>query len=73
MTSEFIAILDDWLAERDFVCGDNFTMGDIPLGTAVYRWYALDIERAERPNVRAWYERLTDRPGYQEYIMIPLQ
>ena len=73
MSSEFIEILDNWLAERDFVCGETFTMGDIPLGTSVYRWYALDIERAERPNVRAWYERLTERPGYQEHIMIPLQ
>ena len=70
---EALAILDDWLAERDFVCGDTFTMGDIPLGFAVYRWYMLDIERPERPNVRAWYERLCKRPGYQEYIMIPLQ
>jgi glutathione S-transferase len=73
LSSEFIEILDNWLAERDFVCGETFTMGDIPLGTSVYRWYALDIERAERPNVRAWYERLTERPGYQEHIMIPLQ
>ena len=72
-TGEGLAILDDWLAGRDFVCGDAFTMGDIPLGFAVYRWYMLDIDRPDRPNVRAWYERLTERPGYQEYIMIPLQ
>ncbi|MFT5182816.1 MAG: glutathione S-transferase [Alphaproteobacteria bacterium] len=72
-TGEILAMLDDWLATRDFVCGDTFTMGDIPLGVAVYRWYALDIERPERPNVRAWYERLCERPGYREHIMIPLQ
>jgi len=72
-TGEGLAILDNWLAGRDFVCGDTFTMGDIPLGFAVYRWYMLDIDRPDRPNVRAWYERLTERPGYQEYIMIPLQ
>ncbi len=72
-TGEILAILDDWLADRDFVCGDAFTMGDIPVGFVLYRWYALDIERVERPNVRAWYERLTERPGYQEYIMIPLE
>jgi glutathione S-transferase len=72
-TGEALAILDDWLDGRDFVCGDTFTMGDIPLGFAVYRWYALDIERPDRPNVRAWYERLCERPGYQEHIMIPLQ
>ena len=64
-TGEILAILDDWLADRDFVCGDAFTMGDIPVGFVLYRWYALDIERVERPNVRAWYERLTERPGFQ--------
>ncbi len=72
-TGEILAILDHWLADRDFVCGDTFTMGDIPVGFVLYRWYMLDIERVERPNVRAWYERLTERPGYQEYIMIPLE
>ncbi|MCZ6512200.1 MAG: glutathione S-transferase [Alphaproteobacteria bacterium] len=72
-TGEILAILDDWLADRDFVCGDAFTMGDIPVGFVLYRWYALDVEHPERPNVRAWYERLTERPGYREYIMIPLE
>jgi len=72
-TGEILAILDDWLADRDFVCGDAFTMGDIPVGFVLYRWYALDVERPERSNVRAWYERLTERPGYREYIMIPLE
>ena len=48
-------------------------MGDIPIGFVLYRWYMLDIERVERPNVSAYYERLTERPGYQEYIMIPLE
>ncbi len=72
-TGEILAILDDWLADRDFVCGDAFTMGDIPVGFVLYRWYALDVERPERPNVRAWYERLIERPGYREYIMIPLE
>ena len=72
-TSDHLATLDSWLAGRAFVCGDEFTMGDIPLGIAVYRWYALDIERAERPNVRAWYERLCERPGYRQHVMIPMQ
>lgn len=72
-TGEILAILDDWLAGRDYVCGDAFTMGDIPIGFVLYRWYTLDIERIERPNVRAFYDRLTERPGYQEYIMIPLE
>jgi len=66
-------ILERYLEGRDFVAGNEFTMGDIPIGQAVYRWYAMDIERPDRPNIRAWYERLGERPGYAEYIMIPLE
>ena len=70
---EAFKILDAWLAGKQFVCGDQFTMGDIPVGFVAYRWFALDIERIEIPNVKSWYERLCGRPGYQEHIMIPLE
>ena len=66
-------ILERYLEGRDFVAGNEITMGDIPIGQAIYRWYAMDIERPDRPNIRAWYERLGERPGYAEYIMIPLE
>tara|TARA_B100000029_G_scaffold472369_1_gene512842 strand:+ start:20676 stop:21317 length:642 start_codon:yes stop_codon:yes gene_type:complete len=72
-TGEILAILDDWLSDKSFVCGKQFSIGDIPLGIAVYRWLAMDIKRPERPNILAWYERLCQRPGYKEHIMIPLQ
>jgi glutathione S-transferase len=70
---EATAVLDAALEGRDFVAGDTLTMGDIPVGGVIYRWYEMDIERPERPNVRAWYERLMERPGYAEHIMIPLE
>ena len=70
---EISAVLDAALADRRFVAGDSFTMGDIPIGGIIYRWYEMDIARPERPNIRAWYERLQERPGYAEHIMIPLQ
>jgi len=64
--------LDGWLEGRKYVGGQHFTMGDIPVGCFVYRWYALDIERPELKNVRAWYERLGTRPAYAKHIMIKL-
>ena len=65
-------IVDDQLANRDFLCGDRLTMADIPLGTAVWRWYNIDTERPSLPNVEAWHERLKQRPGFQKYVMQPL-
>ena len=66
------ARLDQKLAGKLYVAGSHFTMGDIPVGCFAYRWYALDIERPDLKNVRAWYERLKTRPAYAKYVMAPL-
>ena len=65
-------ILDGELAGRDFVTGSQFTMGDIPIGAACYRYHALPIERPRLANLKAWYERLEQRPAFREHVMIPL-
>jgi glutathione S-transferase len=66
------AILDRHLEGRKYVAGDRLSMGDIPLGAMTYRWYGMPMGRPERPNVRAWYERLTERPAFQEHVMVPI-
>ncbi|MBL8836046.1 MAG: glutathione S-transferase family protein [Alphaproteobacteria bacterium] len=57
-------ILDRTLERTPFVAGARFTMGDIPAGALVHRWFALDIERPDLPALAAWYARLKQRPGY---------
>jgi len=66
------AILDARLKGRQYLCGDTLTMGDIPIGCFIYRWYALPIERGEHPHLRAWYERLAARSAFREHVMLPL-
>jgi glutathione S-transferase len=66
------ARLDQKLEGRKYVAGQHLTMGDIPAGCFVHRWYALDIERPELKNLKAWYERLKTRPAYAKYVMAPL-
>ena len=65
-------ILDGHLAGRDYLTGDAPTMGDIPAGAAVYRWFTMDLDRPEAPNLRAWYDRLNARPPYRQHVMLPL-
>lgn len=65
-------LLDKTLGKSDFLAGAEFSMADIPLGAAAFRWYAFDIERPATPNVRAWYERLCQRPPYKFHIMNPM-
>ncbi len=67
-----LRMLDNRLAGRAYLMGDRFTIADIPLGCAGYRWYALDIPHPDFPNVAAWYERLTARPGFATHVMQPL-
>jgi glutathione S-transferase len=42
---ESLKILDAHLAEHTYVAGDTLTMGDIPLGSAMYRYVHLEVER----------------------------
>jgi glutathione S-transferase len=72
-TEGFWRILDAHLADRTFVTGGTFTMGDIPIGAFAYRWLALPIERPALPHLDAWYQRLAARPAYRKNVMLPLQ
>lgn len=66
------AILDNHLKDRQYVAGDNFTMGDIPLGPQAFRWFELVDDRPAMPHLEAWYARLQERPAYRKNCMNPL-
>jgi glutathione S-transferase len=66
------ALLDRHLAGRPYLCGDAFTLADIPNGISAYRWYALDIARPTLPNVERWYAALAGRPGFRAHVALPL-
>lgn len=54
-------------AEGPYVMGDAFTIGDIPIGLIVNRWFQTPFEKPELANVAAYYERLKTRPAYLEH------
>jgi glutathione S-transferase len=64
-------LLDRFLAGRNYMGGDEMNLADIPVGTCLYRYYELEIERPTVPNVEAWYRRLQERPAYRQYVMVP--
>lgn len=63
-------ILDRHLKGRAFVCGDEFTAADISLGSSVYRWFEMPIEREDYPSLKSLYERLRPRPGFQKHVAV---
>lgn len=64
--------LDTPLSAHPFVSGGAFGIADIAWGVHVHRWYAMAIERPDHPLLRAWYERLLERPAYTAHIARPL-
>jgi glutathione S-transferase len=70
--AEFWRILDRHLEQRSFVLGDEISMADIPLGCAAHRWHAMNFERPDLPALLAWWHRISERPAYQNHVMIPL-
>lgn len=69
---ELLAMADAALAKAPWLSGQRFAMGDIPLGAFVYPWFEMEIERPELPHLRAWYERLRERPAYRKAVMTAL-
>jgi glutathione S-transferase len=69
--AQHFQLLDRMLAERPFIAGDSLSLGDIAVGSNLYRYFELDIKRPDVPNVEAWYERLQLRPAFREHVMIP--
>jgi glutathione S-transferase len=66
-------LLDRHLTGKDFIAGEDFTVGDIATGVQLYRYFELAIERPVIPNVEAWYQRLASRPGYRDHVMVPFE
>jgi glutathione S-transferase len=72
-TADLLKMFESHMTGRKFVAGDALSIGDIPMGVFVKRWFALPIERPNLPNVAAYYDRLKQRPAFVEHVeSIPL-
>lgn len=67
-----LALLDAHLAAHDYLGGSNFSMGDIPAGCSVDRWFKLPIERNAHPRVERWLARLRARPGMRQVAALEI-
>jgi glutathione S-transferase len=50
-----------------FAAGRRFTLADVVLGLATNRWLMTPMERPTLPAVAAYYERLSEHPGFLAY------
>lgn len=65
-----LSIADAQLANAPFLAGADFTLADIQLGHVLYRYFDIDIPRPLLPNLQRYYRDLTQRPAFQEHVII---
>ena len=72
-TTEAMKIFDANLSKRAYAAGDNFSIGDIPVGIMVYRFRQLVPDRPSLPNLERWYAQIEKRPGFRDHVAaVPL-
>jgi glutathione S-transferase len=66
-------MMEDQLAKTQYLAGDSFSCGDIPVGIMAYRFMQLIPERPKMPNLERWYAAISSRPAFQRQIAtVPL-
>ena len=65
-----LRIAQDQLKNHSFLVGDNLTLADIQFGHILYRYFELEIARADLPEISRYYELLTAMPNYRTHVMI---
>lgn len=70
--AEVYRALDNHMASRKFVAGDALTIGDIPAGVTMYRYYKADIPgRPRLHNLDAWHARLQESEAFRTHVEVP--
>jgi len=63
-------IAERQLERHRFLAGDDLTLADIQFGHVLYRYFDIDIPRPSLPRLERYYENLTERPAFQEHVMV---
>ncbi|HZP98499.1 MAG TPA: glutathione S-transferase family protein [Reyranella sp.] len=61
-------MLDEQLARTQFLAGDAFSYGDIPVGIMVWRYRELAPEQPPLKNLDRWYAAIRARPGFEKHV-----
>ena len=63
-------IAETQLEQHRFLAGEKLTLADIQFGHVLYRYFDIDIQRPARPRLERYYRNLTERPAFQEHVMV---
>ncbi len=65
-----LTIAEARLGRNAFLVGETLSLADIQFGHVLYRYFDIDIERADLPNLASYHARLSERPAFREHVMV---
>jgi glutathione S-transferase len=65
---EVLRLLDAHLATRDFLVGGRYTIADVAISGYSHLAHEAGIDVEPYPNLRAWFRRVEEQPGYVEDV-----
>lgn len=66
--SRMVGLIDAQLEKAGgHVCGEHFSLADIPIGLSIHRWRSIPVAKPALKNVDVYYDRLCERPGFRRY------
>ena len=69
----FLDVAETRLSRLPYLAGENFTLADIQFGHCLYRYFDIDINRAEHKFLRRYYDALTERQAFRDHVMVSYQ
>jgi glutathione S-transferase len=64
---ELLAVLNNSLAEKKYLAGNQFTIGDINTASVVSICPMIGVDLGAFPNIKNWLGAMSERPAFQKY------
>lgn len=65
-----LGIFDAGLDGHTFINGHQLSLGDIPTGACLYRYFTMNIQRPPLANLEQYYTTLKSKQTYRKAVMI---
>lgn len=60
---KYLAIFEEYISNKDFVVGKEFTLADLNVGSIINTGFALNYDFSPYPAITAWLGRMKTRPA----------
>jgi GST-like protein len=72
-TRRIYGVLETRLSNRPYLAGDEYSIADIATWPWIYRHAMHQVDLQDFPLIKAWYDKIIERPAVQRGIKLPKQ